>query len=327
MAPHLRAAALTALAAGACSSTLRPVIGVLSLPNDLPPSLSQYTSYFPASYAQWLESGGARVAAVRFDAPAAQTQQLLSSLNGVVLTGGGAAFFNADGSLTQYAATAKLLLDESLAAAARGEVWPLWGTCLGHELALVLASGPNRSVLTGGFDSENLALALSPTPEAAASRLWGSAPPEVWAWLTDADENNTINLHTQGVTPEDFAGSSLADSFAVLSTNEDRAGRTFVSSTEAKNAPIYTVQFHPEKPAFEYYPAYAIPHTDHAIHANGWTARFFVNESRRNSRAFATAADENAALVYNIAPIFTAADPNPKLQVWENIYAFWGGFA
>ena len=321
----LRVSALAALAA-ACSSTLRPIIGVLTLPNDLPPSLSQFTSYFPSSYAQWLASGGARVAAVPYDAPAAQTQQLLSHLNGAVFTGGAASFFNGDGTLTQYAATAKLLLDESLAAAARGEVWPLWGTCLGHELALVLAAGPNASVLSGGFDSENLALALAPTPKAATSRLWGGAPPEILAWLTDPSENNTINLHTQGVTPENFAGSSLAATFDVLSTNEDRAGRTFVSSTEAKGAPIYTVQFHPEKPAFEYYPAYAIPHTDHAIHANAWCARFFVNESRRNSRGFASVDDENAALVYNTAPIFTAADPNATLQVWEQIYAFWGGF-
>jgi gamma-glutamyl hydrolase len=324
--PSLRAAALSALLAGASSSTLRPIIGVLTLPNDLPPSLSQYTSYFPSSYASWLASGGARVAAVRFDAPAAETRQLLSSLNGAVLTGGGAAFFADDGSLTPYAATAQLLLDESLAAASRGETWPLWGTCLGHELALVLAAGPNRSVLSAGFDSENLALALTPTPAAATSRLWGSAPPEVWRWLTDPAENNTINLHVQGVTPEDFDGSALSRSFVSLSTNVDRAGREFVSSAEAKDAPIYTTQFHPEKPAYEFYPGYAIPHSDHAIHANAWTARFFVNESRKNSRSFATVEDENAALIYGTPPIFTAADPNPKLQVWEQIYAFWGGF-
>ena len=284
--------------AGGAGGSLRPIIGVLTLPNDLPPSQASLASYFPASYASWLESGGA------------------------------AAFFAGDGSLTPYAATAALLVAEARAAAAAGEVWPLWGTCLGHELALVLAAGPNRSVLSAGFDAEDLPLALAPAPGGAAqrSRLWGSAPPDVWRAMTDAALNVTMNLHTQGVTPADFAGSALAGSWDALTTNVDRAGREFVSSAEARDAAIYTTQFHPEKPAYEYYPGYAIPHSDAAIHANGWCARFFVNESRRNARAFATVAEENAALVYNYAPIFTAADPDPKLQVWEQIYGFWGGF-
>ena len=303
----------------------RPTIGILTLPNDLPPSLSDYASYFPASYARWVESGGARAVPILYDGPASQTRELLASLNGAVLTGGGAAFFDAaTGELTQYAATAQLIVNEALAAAEKDETWPVWGTCLGHELILVLASGPNRSVLTSPFDAEDLMLPLAGTPAAAMSRLWGDAPADTWAWLNT--ENITANFHTQGVTPEDFAGSALARDFSVLATNVDRAGKAFVSSTEHKRAALYTSQFHPEKPAFEFYPNYSIPHTDHAIHANGFTARFFVNESRKNGRAFASLADEAAALLYNTAPIFTGGEEDSALARWESIYAFWGGF-
>ena len=305
------------------ATTARPIIGVLTLPNDLPPALSTYSSYFLASYVKWLESGGARVAPIRYDGPPAETRALLASLNGALLTGGAAAFYDAGGALTQYAATAALILDESLRAAERGETWPVWGTCLGHELLLLLAAGPNASVLTGGFDSEDLPLALQPAPAATASRLWGSAPPEVWQWLTS--EPITANFHTMGITPEDFAGSAaLAGSFDILSTNVDRAGRPFVSSAEHKSAPIYTAQFHAEKPAYEFTTLYSsIAHSDHAIHANGWAARFLVNESRKNGRAFASSDDENDALVYNTATIFTAPSIKP---IWEQVYAFWGGF-
>ena len=39
-------------------------------------------SYFPASYVKWLESGGARVVAIPYDAPLATTAALLKQING-----------------------------------------------------------------------------------------------------------------------------------------------------------------------------------------------------------------------------------------------------
>lgn len=49
-----------------------------------------------------------------------------------------AAFFTKAGDLTQYATTAQAIFQESVNAAASGETWPLWGTCLGFELINVL---------------------------------------------------------------------------------------------------------------------------------------------------------------------------------------------
>lgn len=220
-------------AASSCLATTLPCV-------DAAPIFSLFASLARAADVKWLESGGARVVPIRFDSPPAATSALLASLNGAVLTGGAAAFFEADGSLTRYAATAQLIIAESQRAARAGESWPVWGTCLGHELALVLAAGPNSSVLTGNFDAEDLPLALTAAPAAATSRLWGSAPPEVWQWLTT--ENITENLHTQGITPEDFEGSSLAGTVDILTTNVDRNGRPFVSSAEAREWPLYVVQ-------------------------------------------------------------------------------------
>ena len=234
----------------AAAQTAMPVIGVLSLPMDLPPPLANYSSYFVASYVKWLEAGGARVVPILYDAPAEATLALLAQLNGAVLTGGAAAFFEADGlTLTRYATTAQLVLNESLRAQQSGEWWPVWGTCLGHELLMVLAAGPDHSVLGDGFDSEDLQLALTPTVDAASSRLWGTVneeQPDAWAYLTA--ENITENLHVKGVEPSSFAASSaLSSGYRFMSTNLDRAGRPFVSSFESKTAPVYGVQFHPEK--------------------------------------------------------------------------------
>jgi len=226
--------------------------------------------------------------------------------------------------LTPYATTAQLILNESLGAAARGEWWPVWGTCLGHELLLVLAAGPNGAVLGQGFDSEDLQLALAPAPSAASSRLWGTIAaeePAAWTWLTS--ENITENLHVQGVEPSAFAANAaLAASYALLTTNVDRKGRSFVSSFEGKLAPVYGSQFHPEKPAWEWTADYAIPHTYHAVTANNALARFLVNEARRNSRAFASRAAMLAALLGNTAPFFTAGLEDATLRKWEAVYVF-----
>ena len=327
-----RGALLLASAAAAAAQSTMPVIGILSLPMDLPAPVANFSSYFVASYVKWLEAGGARVVPLLFDAPASATQALLAQLNGVLITGGAAAFFEADGvTLTRYAATAQLALNESLRAAANGEWFPVWGTCLGHELLLVLAAGPDGSVLGDGFDSEDIQLALAPTADAASSRLWGTVNEEqadAWAWLTT--ENITENLHVKGIEPASFAASAaLVAGYRVLSTNVDRNGRPFVSSFEAKTAPVYGTQFHPEKPAYEWTASYNIPHSYHAVVANMALSRFLVNEARKNARAFASRDGLLAALIGNYVPVFTASQPNPRLSVYEELFVFgpWTGGA
>lgn len=147
----LSLAALAALSLSSAQNN-RPVIGILTLPST---SHAGMNSYFPASYVKWVESAGARVVPIFYDAPLETNAALLKSLNGALFTGGGASFFTKSGELTQFAATAQLVFNESVAAASSGETWPLWGTCLGFELICTLASGPSQAILTTGWDSEN----------------------------------------------------------------------------------------------------------------------------------------------------------------------------
>jgi gamma-glutamyl hydrolase len=264
-------------------------------------------SYFPASYVKWVESGGARAVPIPYTLPADQIQTLLSSLNGVLFTGGAASFFEKNGQPSPFALSAKVVFDEVVSAAKAGETFPLWGTCLGHELTLTLASGLNQSVVTSGFDSENISWPLLPTQAASTSRLWGSAPPDVWSALTENDI--TMNSHQAGVSPQNFLGSpALVGSMKILSIGNDREGRQFVSSTEGITLPVYTTQFHPEKPMFEWNPQMQINHTDVSIVGNSYTARFFVSQAKQNSRAFPSQQAEAAALIYNYNAVDTSAD-------------------
>lgn len=93
---------------------------------------------------------------------------------------------------------------------------------------------------------------------------------------------------------------------------------------EAKDAPIFTTQWHPEKAACEFKIGANlindIVHTSATISASFYPAFFFVDAARANERASASADDENAALVYNYSPIF---EPKEGIStLFEQLYFF-----
>lgn len=255
---------------------------------------------------KWLESGGARVVPIQYDLPPAELKTLLGSLNGALFTGGAAAFFTPGGELTQYAGAAQVIYQESVNAHAAGEVWPLWGTCLGHELISVLGSGLSRDVLTTGFDSENISLPLVWTPAANSSSMWGGVP-DIRAMYA-SPHAIAMNAHQAGITPAAFAANpALVASFVVTSTAFDRKGVEFTATMEGKDGlPIYSSQSHFEKPAYEMYPFENIVHTAASLIANNYGAIFFVEQARLNARGFASPDAEAAALIYNFSPVNTA---------------------
>ena len=78
-------------------ATNEPIIGILSLPCylvslDCAPAQVDFnaTTYIPASYVKWIESGGGRVIPMLADTDHKYIQELLPTLNGVMFTGGAA---------------------------------------------------------------------------------------------------------------------------------------------------------------------------------------------------------------------------------------------
>lgn len=122
------------------------------------------------------------------------------------------------------------------------------------------------------------------------------------------------------MTPAAFAGNPLLSmNYRILSTNLDRQGVQFISSMEHQRVPIYAVQFHPERPAFEWNDYEHTPHSLQAVlryaasastHCHGtvcsdkcansaqYFANFFVQEARRSLHAFPNSQMEQAHLMY-----------------------------
>eukprot|EP00929_Paragymnodinium_shiwhaense_P067871 TRINITY_DN34108_c0_g1_i1.p1 TRINITY_DN34108_c0_g1~~TRINITY_DN34108_c0_g1_i1.p1 ORF type:complete len:351 (-),score=53.79 TRINITY_DN34108_c0_g1_i1:331-1383(-) len=298
----LRGAAALLLAAAAASVrgdddvVGGPWIGILGLPANVEcfsysasvTNTAQVTggrSCFTDLYAKWVESAGARAVGIPYDAyDTNQTMlnELLTSVNGVIFTGGG---LNLSDTSSPYYRTGKYIFEWVKRVNDAGTFYPLTGHCLGFEYLSILAAGDNSSVLlTRVFDSEDLSLPLELAPGAESSRWIQRMPPSVLETFTK--EASTTNLHWSGVTPETFYGSeSLRGFFRIISTNADRKGNVFVSTIEAKHYPIVAMQWHPERNPFQWTPAKNITHSPSAVAANYWTAVDFIQEARKNLQA------------------------------------------
>lgn len=85
----------------------------------------------------------------------------------------------------------------------------------------------------------------------------------------------------------------------------------------AKEYPIYGVQWHPEKPSFEWDEVLNMDQSHDSILFSQFIGNFFVNESRKNCNRFRSDAKERLSLVYNHYPIYTGS-----VSAVEQMYLF-----
>mmetsp|Transcript_12013 Transcript_12013/g.25400 ORF Transcript_12013/g.25400 Transcript_12013/m.25400 type:complete len:445 (+) Transcript_12013:207-1541(+) len=310
------------------SSSLSPppppllVFGILSQPlrEDEGVGYSDYNNpndynntYIAASYVKWLEDGGARSIPIPYDASPSLVRDILSQVDGVLFPGG------ADSSLPPSAITIwqELHGDKHYGynypstnnhgnngSETTGDRIPLWGTCLGLEYIVKLASG-HEDILESGYNSTNVSL---PLLEIERSGLY--RPEGVYEIVSE--HSVTMNNHHLGITPSRFRSDPvLSRRFEITSTNIDGNGRAFVSTIEPAGSssgstrhqqqqqrrppppppPVYGVQYHPEKNSHEYglYPGTTIPyeaidHSPEGLAFSLYEARFLVDLALENVR-------------------------------------------
>jgi gamma-glutamyl hydrolase len=283
------------------SPNTRPVIGILTLPYSGP---YNGTSYFPASYVKWVESGGARVVPIHYDASPVDILNTLRSINGALFTGGGASLAPD----STYFKAVSLIYNFVVETNSDGEYFPLWGTCLGFE-SLIRAQSQDANILDH-FLAENITLALEFMPAAQTARVFSSSVPgaeDAYEFLSNY--NITMNNHQSGITPQHFIDTPrLSGFFDMLATDPDRQGKQFVAMIQGKNVPIYGTQFHPEKSVYEWDSNEVMKHTRQAVFAAQYLADFFVDESRRSFNTFPTWQALKTALIYNTNAVFTDTD-------------------
>lgn len=275
------------------SGEATPVVGILSEPIYTEQNTTEYM--IAASYVKWLEVGGARSIPIPYDATPNDIENIFPKINGVLFPGGG-------GKLLPPAARH---LWRMAAVENQDGFFPIFGTCLGFEYLLMLASGKD-DILEGGFEAENISLPLELLRE---SQLYQGGLRNIVV-----ENNITMNNHHFGITPDKLMrNSGLSSMFDITAVSQDQTGRRFVSTIEPKSpdsTPYYGVQYHPEKNAFEYatYPGTNVPyeaidHSPEGVWLAAHLARFFVNltatnMARRSPRAAAASSDD-------LAPVYS----------------------
>jgi gamma-glutamyl hydrolase len=258
----------------------RPVVGVLT--QQSLHSIEKWgNSYIAASYVKYLEAAGARVVPIFDNWTISEIDYAFDQIDGVLFPGGDA---DVDPTSNLFKAASRIY-ERSIDDWNNGRgQFTIFAHCLGFEL-LCLITSANPNLLTK-FDASNITMPLQVTSRAATSRLFGSTSPRAQeAFKILSTENVTYNSHHYGVAPTEFVGpTKLGQFYSVLSLNDDRAGLTFVSTIEARNYPIYGLQWHPEKASFEWEADLVINHSRQSVFANNHMADFFINECRKSPR-------------------------------------------
>ncbi|XP_017491329.1 PREDICTED: gamma-glutamyl hydrolase-like, partial [Rhagoletis zephyria] len=132
-----------------CLVNNRPVLGVLLLENA-----DKSGQFIGASYVKFLESAGARVVPIFLKQKQSYYQEMVSSLNGILMPGGSNSVTHSD-----FAQAADYLIEAAVQANTNGTHFPLWGTCLSFQKLISHFTGNNVAWMSF-CDIENVALNL-----------------------------------------------------------------------------------------------------------------------------------------------------------------------
>lgn len=293
----------------------RPLIGVVAMEVngqklivDVPITRSQ--DYFGSSFVKLVEAAGGRAVPVLEDISDADLVTLMSKINGLILPGG-----DADISDSGYARIAKMAVKYSMQQAKKNITFPILGICRGTQMMMMGVAGSDFLIET---DALNLSIPLTFTKEAKHSRFFGNAPKGLLRGL--AEKPITFNAHAWGIPTDSYYNNTkLKKAFRVISTNYDRNGTEFISTYEGRDAPLYGLQWHPEKVLFVYNPSLAVDHGMVSTLASQYVANFFVLEARKSPNRFTSRREEEDHLVFKHYPTYVG---NITETPYEQIYLF-----
>ncbi|XP_054841164.1 gamma-glutamyl hydrolase [Eublepharis macularius] len=291
----------------AYSDNARPVLGILAQETDFKNFQKYGSSYIAASYVKFIESAGARVVPIRLNLSDEEYSKVFHSINGILYPGGGVNL-----KTSEFSRVAKIFYKKALEANERGDYFPVWGTCLGHQLLSYLTSGENLLTWT---NTEDFAFPLNFIKDVKESKMFANFPDDLLQEI--ASEPVTSNFHFWSLSVQNFTNNQKLRSFYKILTTNVHGNVEFISTMEAYAYPVYGVQWHPEKNPFEWKNETGIPHSRTAMKVTYYIADFLVNEARKSNHRFSRKEEETEALIYNFNPVFTG-----KFSSFEQVYFF-----
>jgi len=294
-----------------------PVVGIITQPLEI--SLRE-DEFIAASYVKFAESAGLRVMPIRYTSTEEELEEIFQKINGFLIPGGKTKLYqnitktiqstNADGvtydevvvediELSQFAKTIAWFVKRAERAAEKGDYFPIFGICLGHE-AILLASEPNYMTIQRLATNITYVTPLHVLTDAVREN------PRNMFYNVSEDLKETIQkeriffYHHKFGTPKDwFDKSVLSDQYTALSYGIDNNNRYFVTSFLHNELPIFGVQFHPEKNAFEW--RTEANRGPNAIAISNHLSNYFARLCWENNHEFKNKEEEKRRSIYSYA--------------------------
>lgn len=214
-----------------------PVVGIIAqeISRIVIPENIHGESYISAAYMRHLQAAGAKVVPILTNWSDHEVRTIFHSINGVLIPGGGASLVD-----SKFIRNVKHLLKLAEDANSNGDYFPIWGTCLGLEAMLVACGG--ASVL-GDADAVDLAMPAKFVDDAKGSAIFASASDDVLESLSNLPVK--YHFHKKCVYKDAFlANEELMKKYKIVSYDEDRQQRTFVSIVEGKTFLLLNAKYY-----------------------------------------------------------------------------------
>jgi gamma-glutamyl hydrolase len=274
-----------------CEVLNKPVIGIVSTPSDLKELYDpEEYSYIKGSYAEFIEAAGGVPIAIPWDLPESELTNVLNSINGVLFTGGDASLWELDENtndlaFTSFVKRAMFIIRYAISLNDKGIHYPVYGICQGHEV-ITMTIAETLHVIDhfrhpGQLDTVEITL------EGQKSRMFRNMPDHLGEFIKD--RRSQFYNHRYGFNMSLLADNELLNNFfTITAKGADDHGKEFVGAMEAKNYPIYTVQYHPERVLSEWNNKTHFDHPDEAAQAILVHAQFFLSEAIKNDQKFSS---------------------------------------
>ena len=225
-------------------------VGIITVP--LSPDKKYYeicgNGYISTSHISLLSDAGLEVVPIPYDTD--NYKYYMDRINGLYIPSGGL-FANYN---LKFYNTCKNFINLAILANDRNEYFPVWGTCLGMEILMIIADGNDNLQLLDKFDTLNdLNLPLYEYDydsdygygHSRTSKLMKNASKSFRKDLED--RYLSLHNHMLGVSLKKFYDMGLDQSLNIVHVSFDRKHKPFVSTIEFKDYPFYGVQWHPER--------------------------------------------------------------------------------
>jgi len=259
---------------------------------------SIYEEVIEAKYVNFIEKGGGRVVPISYKWSKSEIKEVMSKINGILFSGGDTELRIFEDGIavekTAFLEKSKIVYDAAIEMNKKGIYFPVWGTCLGFEIMVLLDSKDLNFLKRCYYEKYDTHYIIN-YDEYRKSKL-----------LKAFDKNQINLLETQDIMYSNHNFMIDIDKFA---TNKNMKYRilaysplpdnsiNYISLLEHKKYPFYASQLHPERLVND-------PKTEELYNLGITFAEFFVNECKKNDNSFENYTEENENLIPNIGQAY-----------------------